>query len=356
MIVFDATYWKKNRVWWHIIGWLVYTPFVATAWGGPFIEGLIYESVLMPAKIVIVYFNLYVLLPRLLLKKKYLAYALAVCTCLFLGAIWQRIMVIYVYIPMRGGAVNAPFFYFPIMLRIAMIINSILILTSAAYILMKGYQYQQMIKELEKEKLSAELKFLKSQVQPHFLFNTLNNLYGLTLRQSPKAPEIVLKLSELMRYMLYKTNASRVPLSQEINYLKNYITLEKIRYDDAVNVFFQVHGDILDKEIAPMLLIAFIENSFKHGVSEGLEDAWVKITIKLEEHRLFLDIANSMTSPKQVMPVSQEEVATLAGESSGGVGLPNVQHRLELLYKDRYTLDVQQSQESFHIKLALELD
>jgi len=356
LIVFDTAYWKKNQVWWHIIGWLIYTPFVALAWGGPFKEGLIYESSLMPAKIVIVYFNLYVLLPRLLLKKKYLAYGLSVCACLCMGAIWQRIMVIYVYIPMRGGAVNAPFFYFPIMLRIAMIINSILILTSAAYILMKGYRYQQMIKELEKEKLSAELKFLKSQVQPHFLFNTLNNLYGLTLRQSPKAPEIVLKLSELMRYMLYKTNAPRVPLSQEINYLKNYITLEKIRYDDAVNVFFQVHGDILDKEIAPMLLIAFIENSFKHGVSEGLENAWVKITIKLEDNQLFLDIANSLTSPQSMLSPSKNEEVINDEDTTGGVGLPNVQHRLELLYKGRYTLDLEQNQESYHIKLALELD
>jgi len=356
LIVFDTTYWKKNRVWWHIIGWVIYTPFVALAWGGPFKGALIYELGLMPAKIAIVYFNLYVLLPRLLLKKKYLIYALSACTCLFLGAIWQRIMVIYIYVPMRGGAVDASFFYFPIMLRVAMIINSILILTSGAYILMKGYQYQQMIKELEKEKLSAELKFLKSQVQPHFLFNTLNNLYGLTLRQSPKAPEIVLKLSELMRYMLYKTNAPRVPLSQEINYLKNYITLEKIRYDDAVNVFFQVHGDILDKEIAPMLLIAFIENSFKHGVSEGLENAWVKITIKLEDNKLLLDIANSLTSP-QPMLSSSETTEVLHDESEvGGVGLPNVQHRLELLYKDRYTLNLEQSQESYHIKLTLELD
>lgn len=356
MVTLDATYWKKYRVWWHILAWLIYTPIVASAWGGPFSEGFLYELSLLPAKVCIIYLNLYVLLPRLLLKKKYLQYLLAVVFCLFLGAVWQRIMVLYVYIPMQGGNINAPFFNFPIMLRVAMIINSILILTSGAYILMKGYQYQQMIKELEKEKLSAELKFLKSQVQPHFLFNTLNNLYGLTLRQSPKAPEIVLKLSELMRYMLYKTNTARVPLSQEINYLKNYISLEKIRYDDAVKVFFQVHGDILDKEIAPMLLISFIENSFKHGVSEGLENAWVKIIIKIEENTLFLDIANSLTHQPQLLNRSQENENLLHEDNTeGGVGLPNVKHRLDLLYKDQYTLDLQQNQESYHIKLKLEL-
>lgn len=346
LITFNSAYWKKYRVWWHILIWVIYTPFVAIAWGGGFIEGLIYELSMLPAKMGVVYLNLYILLPRLLMRRKYVPYVLLVVFFLSLGAVWQRLMVIYVHVPMRGGASGAPFFYFPIMLRVAMIINSILILSSAAYILMKGYEYQHMIKELEKEKLSAELKFLKSQIQPHFLFNTLNNLYGLTLRQSPKTPEIVLKLSELMRYMLYKTNTAKVPLSQEISYLKNYVTLEKLRYDEAVKVSFQIKGDILDKEIAPMLLIAFVENSFKHGASEEVDNAWVNVLIQVNGNQLVLDIANSMTDLKGPLAPIQED---------GGVGLPNVKHRLDLLYKDKYSLVLKKTADSYQIKLDLNL-
>lgn len=346
LITFNAEYWRKYQVWWHLLIWVVYTLFAALAWSDALWRGLSYESSMIPAKVSVVYVNLYILLPRLLMKKKYLKYIASLILILILGAFWQRCMVVFLHVPGMTG--EAKLFNFHAMLRAGMIINSIVILTSAAYILMKGYEYQQMIKELEKEKLSAELKFLKSQIQPHFLFNTLNNLYGLTLRQSPKAPEIVMKLSELMRYMLYRTNAARVPLSQEINYLKNYITLEKIRYDDAVEVFFQVNGDILDKEIAPMLLIAFVENSFKHGASEGVGGAWVKVIVRIEKGMLYLDVSNSRTTGFVTSPDDNNE--------DGGVGLPNVKHRLDLLYKDKYNLMLDKTKDSYHIKLELKLN
>lgn len=346
LITFNIEYWRKYKVWWHLLIWSIYTPLVAFAWRTSLSESLPYELSLLPAKAGVVYLNLYVLLPRLLMKKRYVWYALSLVASLFFGAFWQRLMVHFFQFPMFGGNPDTPFFDPAYMIRVVMIINSIVILTSAVYILMRGYEYQQMIKELEKEKLSAELKFLKSQIQPHFLFNTLNNLYGLTLRQSPKAPEIVMKLSELMRYMLYRTNAPRVPLSQEINYLKNYITLEKIRYDDAVEVSFQVSGDILDKQIAPMLLIAFVENSFKHGASEGVGNAWVKVLVEVTDTQLFLDVSNSMTT----LPERVENT------EDGGVGLPNVQHRLDLLYKDKYKLKLDKTTEHYHIRLALDLE
>ncbi|WP_332369013.1 histidine kinase [Spirosoma telluris] len=155
------------------------------------------------------------------------------------------------------------------------------------------YLKQQAYEQIDKEKLQAELQLLKSQVHPHFLFNTLNNLYALTLHKSDHSPAVVLKLSELLSYMLYECNASEVPLQKEIAFMRNYIGLEQLRYGDRLDMSVTISGDYPTKLIAPLLLVPFLENAFKHGTSEQLEQAWMHIDLSVQGNQLKFKVINS---------------------------------------------------------------
>jgi sensor histidine kinase YesM len=200
--------------------------------------------------------------------------------------------------------------------------------------------------ELKNKTLQSELNFLKSQINPHFLFNTLNNLYALTLKKSDLAPEIVLKLSEMMRYMLYECNERRVPLQKEINYVKNYLELEKLRQGKKFDIQFKLKGNVEDQKIAPLMFIPFLENSFKHGVNNQLTDGFVEIQLDIEKDNVRVDIENSK-APTLPSP---------SGRKSGGIGLVNVRRRLDLLYPDNYILDIENNPNTYKITLELNLD
>jgi two-component system, LytTR family, sensor kinase len=192
--------------------------------------------------------------------------------------------------------------------------------------------------ELLTEKLNAEQAFLKSQLNPHFLFNTLNNIYSLTLTQSPKAPEAVLKLSELMRYMLYESNVEKVNLETEVKYLKNFIELQKFRYSGQTFIDFQVAGDLASQKIAPLLLISFVENAFKHG-EVSLINKPLTISFLLNQNNLNFVVKNYKKDQ------NKDEI--------GGVGLDNVKRRLNLLYPNQYSLEVQEFTDIYLSELNL---
>lgn len=213
---------------------------------------------------------------------------------------------------------------------------------------------QRKMKELEKENLQSELKFLRSQINPHFLFNTLNSLYSLTLSKSDLAPEIVIRLSEIMRYMLYECNEKLVPLEREIKFMKNYVELEKLRYGDDVNIDFCIEGEVQNQEIAPLLFIPFFENSFKHGLSNRTGEDWVVIRFNALGDRVSLTIRNSIPKP---IPETKHTVKSIDKKilNSSGIGLENVKRRLELLYSNRYELNIGQDDDQFEINLSIKL-
>lgn len=196
-------------------------------------------------------------------------------------------------------------------------------------------------RELENQNLTSELAFLKSQINPHFLFNTLNNIHTLAYKKSDRAPEAIMKLSELMRYMLYESDTEMVPLDTEMAHLRSFIGLQALRFKMQDIVELNISGDTTDKVIAPLLLLPFVENAFKHGYNLK-RTAAIRIDLKAGEDILFT-VENE--KPPAGMPVQKDE--------AGGIGLENISRRLELIYTTHYTLEVDESSSNFKINLTL---
>ncbi|WP_392346384.1 sensor histidine kinase [uncultured Polaribacter sp.] len=198
------------------------------------------------------------------------------------------------------------------------------------------------IENLQAIQLKTELQFLKAQIQPHFFFNTLNNLYALTLEKSPQAPEVVLKLSKIMEYVLYDAKEPKVKLLNEIIYIQNYIDLERLRYGKRVNVQVNMQGNIEDHTITPLLLLPFIENCFKHGAIENNE---LNVLIAFEvthKNVLNFSVINNYNMSTQ-------------NKKKHGIGNENVLRRLELLYRDNFTLVIKTEKQNYIVTLSLQL-
>ena len=196
------------------------------------------------------------------------------------------------------------------------------------------------LEQLEKENLEQQLEYLKYQINPHFLMNTLNNIHALVDIDPEKSKDTILELSKMMRFVLYEGNKQVVPLDREIAFLQNYIQLMKLRYTDKVKITVDVPKSLPNKEVPPLMFITFVENAFKHGVSYR-QASFIDIAISIEEDKLVFDCRNSRI-PKE-------------DDKHGGVGLANVKKRLELIYGNRYTLDIKDEQDTYTVKLSLPL-
>ncbi len=196
--------------------------------------------------------------------------------------------------------------------------------------------------QAEKEKIDSELKFLKSQVNPHFLFNALNNIYSLAVIQAPQTPESVMQLSEILRYMVYDSNEESVPLKSEINYIQNFVDLHLLKDSRGMDVQLDLAGASEDLRIAPLLLIPFVENAFKHSKIENLKRGYIRIHLSTESEWITFKIINSIPKNK----FTKDEV--------GGVGLENTKKRLELLYPDgQHQLEINQTDDEFDVVLKI---
>jgi hypothetical protein len=215
--------------------------------------------------------------------------------------------------------------------------------TAAAIRMFKQWWQEQAINQaLRQQQLESELQLLRMQLHPHFLFNTLNNLYGLIGEHAnQQAADVVERLSHLLRYMLYECDAPRVPLEREIRHLRDYLVLEKVRCDDRLDLAVAVRGDTHGKYIAPLLLLPFLENSFKHGVAHAIEQAWINLDIDMDDKGLHFCLSNSKNSP-HTHPVF-------------GIGLENVRRRLNLLYPEKHQLHVAETDDSYTVNLYIEL-
>lgn len=222
------------------------------------------------------------------------------------------------------------------------IISSILVLiiSSSIKVTNEWFRNQQLMRSAENEKLNAELNFLKSQVNPHFIFNALNNIYSLENRKSPDTGPAILKLSELIRYMLYDTSADYVPLEKEIEYLENYIELQKLGLGKEMVVSFETKGDFSGKQIRPMLLIPLVENVFKHGLSY------------VNKSGSFISIK---TSPERLEIITRNPVAGEKEKLKEGIGLANLRKRLDLLYPGKHEFSISKDNGIFITHLSIVL-
>lgn len=198
-------------------------------------------------------------------------------------------------------------------------------------------------KKMEQERIKSELNFLKEQINPHFLFNTLNNLYSFAIAKSDEVPKLILKLSGLLRYMLYECNAPYVPLDRELDYIESYIDLQRLRLEGRGTVVFTVEGMPGVHKIAPLLLINFVENCFKHTMDNASGGIDIQIGMNIDEERLYFSTENNSSNKKDEQTVS------------GGIGMRNVQKRLDLLYAGKYELSYRDEGGKYYVNLVLKL-
>lgn len=198
----------------------------------------------------------------------------------------------------------------------------------------------------QKQQREAELKTLKSQLNPHFLFNSLNNLYGMSVAQDKKLPGLMLKLSDLLRYSLYETQADQVPVQKEMDYLQNFVELEKIRLEDTVEILLNLPSENLAYHMPPLLLIPFVENTFKHLGTNSQGETKIEISLSIQDKRMVLDCQNTLD------PTGLRQDTTL---QAGGIGTQNSKKRLALLFPKDHQLTVKKTPESYSVYLSFPL-
>jgi sensor histidine kinase YesM len=328
----------------HTIAWcvLLLMPYITTYQHiksfSPGISGMFFLPIVLVGviNIIIFYINYFYLIPRYLFTKKYLNYSLFFLSSL--GVSFALAFLIFEMTGPTGSEVADP------------------VLTLVRHTA-KGYAFQMLIvsfvtslalaygnrlKQIEREKHSAQIASLKSQINPHFLFNTLNNIYASALDTSPRSADMVEKLSEMMRYTMRETQKDFVMLEDEINYNNNYIELQKIRLDKSVKIDYDNSLDAGTLQIAPMLLTPFIENAFKHGVNPE-QKSHIKITMELQNRQFNLVVSNHKVS-------TQKETT-----ERSGLGIDNTKKRLELIYPGRHLVSVNESDKYFEVSLQITL-
>ncbi|RYY68140.1 MAG: hypothetical protein EOO13_13110 [Chitinophagaceae bacterium] len=339
-----------NRLLQHGLFWC-FQVFIYT---GNYVKGDDYKMALvstllfLPLHMIFTYTQLYVLIPRLLLRRKIARYILY--TLLLTQLVYSINLIYYSFVvyPLTTGLVCTFFKWEQLWsfnageFRAVFSFFMICGLAVSVKLLKKWYQENNRNQRIEKEKLSMELNMLKAQVHPHFLFNTLNNLYALTLSKSEKAPLAVSNLADLLRYMLYECDEREVPLEKEITVLNKYMELEKLRYGNRIELSFSCTGDIRRLRIAPLILLPFVENSFKHGVSDQLEQCWVNLHLHAEEDSFTFNLSNSCSNG-------------FVHGAAGGIGLQNIRKRLDLMYPGQYTLAINEAPEMYAVKLQMKL-
>jgi len=294
-----------------------------------------------------VYINLYFLIPKFLKQKNYIFYFFWLILLLAFSSVLIQLifMLPFRYMFRSGGPFDSfntslySSYFFATAIYVG--VTSFLKFVKDWVVLQDlNFKYEQ----IERQKLEAELKTLKAQVNPHFLFNSLNNIYSLTLSNSEKAPEMILKLSDLMRHIIYESRENFICLEKEIEFVKNYIALQKIRVSEKAQIEFRISGEIPDKKIAPLLFEPFIDNAFKHGLkNDGEEFIHIYFDFKKSGYLDFV-IENSYEKP------------FIKASHYSGIGLENVKQRLSLLYPaDEYSLTVADNGKTFRIELQLKL-
>lgn len=338
---------KTIKTKYHIYFWLGYFLFNVIRWGSYFDDywySLKSNLVEFPLHILIVYFNIYILIPKFLLQKKYKKYILSLAFSLLLIYIFRTglnyLLVTKNIWPEAEGIQEA--FTFNHVIAVTLGELYVVALATAIKLTIDWANQKDRIETLKKERLKSELNFLKTQIQPHFFFNTLNNLYALTLEKSKKAPEVVLKLSEIMQYVIYDIKQQKVSLLKEIEYIQNYIDLQQLRCHKNATINIAIDGDISKAKVPPLIFLSFVENCFKHG-DRNSNNFYIYILFKkTKQNNLVFTVKNSYET-KEITSIKK------------GIGNTNTKRRLDLIYENKYKLNISKSNSVHAVDLEIPL-
>ncbi len=347
------SYLKEHKTWLlHIAFWCVYASFflfqISHSRGGQEVDwnrvfkDFGFHFLMTP---VICYLNYFLLLPQFLKNKNFKAYAfrfLPIFTIFSYLLLKGKRWILMENMPVEYLAhwINTPRFAAMVTLNSLFLV----VFVSSLKFVESWFELEARKQEVENERLTSELRFLKAQINPHFLFNTLNNLYYLAFTNSPNTTEVIAKLSQMMRYMIYDSNHLRVPLDKEIEYIQNYISLEKLRLNDDIPIIFTINGNTSGLMIVPLVLITFMENAFKHGINSTKTDSFVNANISINDKTCVYKVDNS-----KIANTSK----TITEKS--GIGLQNVHRRLALSYPNNYELTVNDTNDYYSVTLKLNL-
>lgn len=336
----------RHRLLWHLLFWIATFVVYWLTFAGyqdRYYEEFIMNLYLLPARMIGTYSLIYFILPLATEKKKFIVFAvLIIIHYIFYGFLIHLTFFTINPFPEYYKFASQSMFDLQKILTIAISNYGIPAMAAAIIIFKKWHVDALKNQQLTEEKMAAELNFLKAQIHPHFLFNTLNNLYGLTLIKSEKTSDVVLKLSDLLDYMIYKSNDEFVLLSKELTILDGYIELEKMRYNDRLDFKYDIIGEVGTHKIAPLILLPFIENCFKHGASNDRSNPIIHIAIKVSEKLLHFEAINSISEENSIIEAQEE-----------GIGLHNVRRRLELIYPEQHELEILHGDKQFKAKLKV---
>jgi len=329
----------------HFWFWVIYFLLNALRWGAYFNDyaysfksNIIEFSLHIP----LVYLNLFFLVPRYVLKPHYLKYGFALLFSLFVVYLLKTGLTYYVISENIWPEANREYRPFELNHILAVCIGELYVVSMASsiYFVLTWLKEKERNRALSESQFKIKLKYLKNQIQPHFFFNTLNNLYSLSLASSEKVPMVILKLSKLMEYVLYEINGIQyVSLLKEIDYMQNYIEIEKLRFENVV-VTFNIHSNIDHVKVPPLLFISLIENSFKHG-GQNNKNRRIKMNIEvLNNSLLHFEILNNFVPSQDFNPRK-------------GIGLQNTKKRLKLLYKNKFSLEQDVKLNYFIVRLKI---
>jgi len=329
----------------HFIFWLLYILFWSVLLG----SGMGWKRDISNATIfiffhaLVAYLNNYYLIEWFLFKRKYLSYI----SCLFLVitlTFFPLSIATFKYIPLSDESQKNIWTSYFFVVNFLYILFTVL-LTASIKLFRNWYLKEQTNKALQKVNIENELQFLKSQINPHFLFNNLNNLYALTLKKSELAPEAVLKLSNILRFGLYESQKQSVRLEDDIQFVRDYIDLEKLRLGERTVITLELIGKTFGKMIEPFLFINFIENAFKHGANPTLGNSFVNIIYNIDNANKKIHFSVTNNKPKALNNLEKDKV--------GGIGLKNVQIRLNILYPNKHSLKIENELDFYKVNLTL---
>lgn len=344
----------RNRIWTHVLFWLAFLLFFSLLYGNirnDYLSSVIRTLVNLPTTMLATYFTLYFMIPKLLDRRWYTGFTFLFFAAAVAFGYLDRLLVHWLWVPTYMPSYDYklyPLINLSKAIQHATNLYTIVFVAAVIKLVKRNYENERLAQDMKQEKLDAELKFLKAQIHPHFLFNTLNSLYALTLQNSPQSSEVVIRLSNLLDYMLYECNVPLIALRKEILQIQNMIELEKLRYGERLDITLTQNGNASNAYLPPLLMLPFVENAFKHGASNELEDPFINIDIQIKNDKLTLRVENSK-SPDDPDVKSDQEYTK-------GIGLKNVRRRLDLLYGENYDLQVFSEEDTFMIVLRIPLE